>query len=43
MSSKYIDTPSIVQVIGCVYKTPQLLDYSDKYVLTEDELKEFEN
>ena len=35
--SKYIDTPSIVQVIGCVYNTPQLLDYSDKYILTEDD------
>ena len=37
MPSKYIDTSSIVQVIGCVYKTPQLLDYSDKYVLTEED------
>lgn len=37
MASKYIDTPSIVQVIGCVYKTPQLLDYSDKYTLTEED------
>ena len=37
MPSKYVDTPSIVQVIGCVYKTPQLLDYSDKYMLTEED------
>ena len=37
MPAKYVDTPSIVQVIGCVYKTPQLLDYSDKYVLTEED------
>ena len=37
MASKYIDTPSIVQVIGCVFKTPQLLDYSDKYTLTEED------
>ena len=37
MASKYIDTPSIVQVIGCVYKTPQLLDYSDKYTFTEED------
>ena len=35
--SKYIDVPAIVQVIGCVYKTPQLLDYSDKYTITEDD------
>lgn len=37
MPTKYIDVPSIVQVIGCVYKTPQLLDYSDKYILTEED------
>ena len=37
MPSKYIDTSSIVQVIGCVYKTPQLLDYTDKYTLTEED------
>ena len=36
-SSKYVDTPSIVQVIGCVFKTPQLLDYTDKYTVTEDD------
>ena len=33
--SKYVDTTSIMQVIGCVYNTPQLLDYSDKYKITE--------
>ena len=37
MASKYVDTPSIVQVIGCVFKTPQLLDYTDKYTVTEDD------
>ena len=37
MPSKYVDTSSIVQVIGCVYKLPQLLDYSDKYTITEDD------
>ncbi len=37
MSSKYVDTSSIVQVIGCVYKVPQLLDYTDKYVITEED------
>ena len=36
-SSKYIDIPSIVQVIGCVFKSPQLLDYTDKYVIVEDD------
>ena len=33
--SKYVDTTSIMQVIGCVYNTPQLLDYSDKYTITD--------
>ena len=36
-NSKYVDIPSIVQVIGSVFKTPQLLDYTDKYVITEDD------
>ena len=36
-SSKYVDIPSIVQVIGSVFKTPQLLDYTDKYIITEDD------
>ncbi len=38
--SKYIDVPAIVQVIGCVYKTPQLLDYSDKYTITENDFQD---
>lgn len=33
--SNYVDTTAIMQVIGCVYNTPQLLDYSDKYKITE--------
>lgn len=40
MPSKYVDTPSIVQVIGCVCKIPQLLDYADKYTLTEEDFPE---
>lgn len=40
MASKYVDVPSIVQVIGCVFKSPQLLDYSDKYLVTEDDFVE---
>lgn len=36
-SSKYVDTTSIVQVIGCIYKSPQLLDYDDKYTIIEDD------
>ena len=40
MASKYIDTPSIVQVIGCVFKSPQLLDYTDKYSITDDDFQD---
>lgn len=36
-NSKYVDVPSIVQVIGCVFKQPQLLDYTDKYTVTDDD------
>jgi len=36
-SSKFVDIPAIVQVIGCVFKSPQLLDYTDKYTITEDD------
>ena len=37
MANKYVDIPSIIQVIGCVFKTPQLLDYTDKYVITDED------
>ena len=37
MPSKYVDITSIMQVIGCVYNTPQLLDYTDKYDITEED------
>ena len=37
MASKYVDVPAIVHVIGCVFKSPQLLDYTDKYVITDDD------
>ena len=33
--SNYVDTTSIIQVIGCVYNTPSLLDYTDKYSIVE--------
>lgn len=35
MASKYIDITAIMQVIGCVFKQPQLLDYDDKYKFIE--------
>ena len=37
MASKYVDTTSIIQVIGSVFNTPQLLEYTDKYWITEDD------
>jgi len=35
MASKYIDITAIMQVIGCVFNQPQLLDYDDKYKFIE--------
>lgn len=37
MPSKYTDLTSVIQVIGSVFNTPQLLDYDDKYWITEDD------
>ena len=37
MSSKYVDTTAIMQVIGNVYKDPSLLDITDKYTLTDED------
>jgi replicative DNA helicase len=37
MNNKYIDISSIIQVIGCIFKTPQLLDYTDKYTIVDDD------
>ena len=31
MASKYTDTSSIMQVIGCIYNNPLILDMTDKY------------
>ncbi len=30
MGSKYVDTTAIMQVIGCVFNTPQLLEATDR-------------
>ena len=40
MSSKYVDTTAILQVIGNVFKNPQLLDFTDKYTITENDFPE---
>lgn len=37
MASKYVDHTSIMQVIGTVFKNPQILDYTDKYTVIEDD------
>lgn len=37
MASKYIDPVSIIQVIGNVFNSPRLLDYEDKYTITEND------
>ena len=37
MASKYVDSTAIMQVIGCVYNSPQLLDQTDKYTVTDED------
>ena len=37
MPSKYNDIISIMQVIGCVFNNPSLLDYTDKYNINEED------
>ena len=42
MASKYVDTTAIMQVIGSVFKNPQILEFTDKYtVVDEDFADEF--
>ena len=36
MASKYIDNTAIVQVIGCIYNDPSILD-ADVYVIEEND------
>ena len=37
MTSKYIDTSAIMQVVGNVFKNPQLLDLTDKYSINDED------
>lgn len=37
MASKYVDITAIMQVIGNVFRNPQILDFTDKYTITEDD------
>lgn len=40
MSSNYVDTTAIMQVIGCVFNNPTLLDITDKYIIVEEDFVE---
>ena len=40
MASKYVDTTAIMQVIGCVFNNIKLLEFTDKYIITD---KDFQN
>lgn len=37
MANQYIDLSAVVQVIGCVFNKPEILDDTDKYVIHEDD------
>jgi len=37
MNSKYYDTTAVIQVIGSVFIKPQLLEQTDKYMITEED------
>lgn len=40
MASKYNDIAAVIQVIGCVYNYPELLENTDQYTIVDDD---FEN
>ena len=37
MASKYNDPTATMQVIGCVFNNPQLLDITDKYSIVDED------
>ena len=37
MASTYVETTAIMQIIGCVYNTPQILDFTDKYTIVDED------
>ena len=39
INTKYVDTSSLIQVIGCVYQNPSLLD-NENYFFNEDDFTE---
>ena len=40
MASKYVDSSAVMQVIGCVYNNPQILDITDKYSIVDEDFVE---
>ena len=40
MSSKYVDVPAIIQVIGGIYRNPQFIDNDEKYFFNEEDFPE---
>ena len=40
MGSKYVDTTAVMQIIGCVFNNPTLLEDTDKYIITEMDFAE---
>ena len=40
MASKYVDTTAIMQVIGCVFNNPQLLEFTDKYTVVDEDFSD---
>ena len=37
MASKYVDTTAVMQIIGCVFNNPCLLDFTDKYTIVDED------
>ena len=37
MANKYVDITAIMQVIGSVFNNPQLLDFTDKYTINDED------
>ena len=40
MASKYNDPTATMQVIGCVFNNPQLLDITDKYTIVDEDFSD---
>ena len=40
MASKYIDTTAIMQVIGCIFNNPALLEFTDKYTIVDEDFSD---